>query len=133
MIIVIDSGVWISGLQFGGTPWDAIQKSLAIARIAVCDLIKEEVSEALIHKMAWDKKRLVQTFALYFDPAIWVPISGKVRGVCRDPDDDAIIECAVNSNAELIISGDKDLLVLKQYKSIRPREYLAPPANGKRS
>lgn len=133
MITVIDSGVWISGLHFGGTPWEAIQKAVAIARIAVCDQVREEISQALTHKMAWRSERLNQTLAFYFDNALWVPISGRIRGVCRDPDDDAIIECAVNAKAELIISGDKDLLTLKQYDHIRiitPRQYLAAPDNG---
>ena len=135
MIVVIDSGVWISGLEFGGTPWAAIQKAVALDRIAVCEQIEQEIANNLIRKMEWESDRVAETIKLYFEDVIWVPTHGNVRGVCRDPKDDVIIECAVNSNAELIISGDKDLLVLKQYKSIRiitPREYLAPPANGKR-
>lgn len=34
--------------------------------------------------------------------------------ISRDPDDDQVIACAVVSRADAIISGDKDLLVLKQ-------------------
>ena len=113
----------------------ALQKALALDRVAVCDHIRNEIVRILTKKLHWELKRATQDLTVYFEKATWVPISGKIRGVCRDPDDDAIIECAVNSNAELIISGDKDLLALKQYNQIRiitPREYLAPPANGKR-
>lgn len=39
--------------------------------------------------------------------------------VIRDPDDDAVIACAVSVECELIVSGDKDLLDLKEYRSIR--------------
>ena len=37
----------------------------------------------------------------------------------EDPDDDRILECAVSAGAEYIVTGDKDLLRLKQYDSIR--------------
>ncbi len=38
--------------------------------------------------------------------------------VCRDPDDDQIIGTAVAGEAECIITGDKDLLALQQYRGI---------------
>jgi uncharacterized protein len=48
--------------------------------------------------------------------------------VCRDADDDAILGTAVAAGADLIVSGDKDLLVLRQYQGmpvITPAEALA--------
>ena len=39
--------------------------------------------------------------------------------VCRDPNDDHVIATAVAVNAEVIVTGDKDLLALNRYKSIR--------------
>jgi len=36
----------------------------------------------------------------------------------RDPDDNRVLECAVAGHADLIVSGDKDLLVLGRYDSI---------------
>lgn len=39
--------------------------------------------------------------------------------VGRDPDDEAVIACAAAANADLIVSGDQDLLVLKTYRHIR--------------
>jgi uncharacterized protein len=133
VIVVIDSGVWISGLAFGGTPDLAIQRGVGIDQVAVCDQIKNEVGITLAGKMGWDQNRVAQAFATYFKNAIWVSITGRIRGVCRDPKDDAIIECAANAKAELIISGDKDLLTLKHYDRIRiitPQHYVASPDNG---
>jgi putative PIN family toxin of toxin-antitoxin system len=46
--------------------------------------------------------------------------------VSRDPDDDAVIACAVAARAHLIVSGDKDLRVLRAYRSIR----IASPAEA---
>jgi predicted nucleic acid-binding protein len=37
----------------------------------------------------------------------------------EDPDDDRILECAVSAGSEFIVTGDKDLLRLGRYDSIR--------------
>jgi predicted nucleic acid-binding protein len=39
--------------------------------------------------------------------------------VLDDPDDDAVIACAVAAHSEVIVSGDSHLLDLKQYRGIR--------------
>lgn len=39
--------------------------------------------------------------------------------VCRDPDDNKILECAKLAGADIIVSGDKDLLVLEEFEGIR--------------
>jgi predicted nucleic acid-binding protein len=46
--------------------------------------------------------------------------------VSRDPDDDNILATAVAGSCDCIITGDKDLLVLKQFEGIKilsPREF----------
>ena len=48
--------------------------------------------------------------------------------VLRDPDDDAVIACAVTASAKVIVSGDDDLLTLKRYEGIdflKASEFLA--------
>ncbi|MBU2633627.1 MAG: putative toxin-antitoxin system toxin component, PIN family [Nanoarchaeota archaeon] len=39
--------------------------------------------------------------------------------VCRDVKDNKFLECAEHAKADYIVSGDKDLLVLKEYKNIK--------------
>ena len=39
--------------------------------------------------------------------------------VSRDADDDAVLACALATQADLIVSGDADLLVLKQFQDMR--------------
>ena len=48
-------------------------------------------------------------------------IGEKVDVVKEDPDDNAIIECAIAGKADYIITGDNDLLELKEYKWIKIR------------
>jgi predicted nucleic acid-binding protein len=46
---------------------------------------------------------------------------------CRDPDDDKILALAVSGQADIIITGDADLLVLDPFQGVRilaPRAYL---------
>jgi uncharacterized protein len=53
--------------------------------------------------------------------------------VCRDPRDDMFIETAVAGNAEYLVTGDDDLLVLKQFETVRivsPRTFLAAFTRG---
>lgn len=48
--------------------------------------------------------------------------------LCRDPHDDMFIEAALAGAAEYIVTGDKDLLSLKKFESVRfitPRVFLA--------
>ena len=56
-----------------------------------------------------------------------VPIIQVIR-VCRDPRDDMFLEAAVNGQADVLITGDKDLLALRPFPGIEiltPAEYLA--------
>jgi len=49
------------------------------------------------------------------------------KSISRDKDDDKILQCALDGNADFIITGDNDLLVLKEYKTIKitkPKNYL---------
>ena len=48
-----------------------------------------------------------------------VEITDEVSGVCRDPDDDKFIVCALAASAEFIVSGDKDLCNVARYKSVK--------------
>jgi putative PIN family toxin of toxin-antitoxin system len=51
----------------------------------------------------------------------------EIEEISRDKDDDKILQCGLEGNVDFIITGDKDLLVLKEYKNIKiikPKDYL---------
>jgi uncharacterized protein len=48
-----------------------------------------------------------------------IQIPGALTAACRDPDDNMVLECALVGHAQYIVSGDKDLLELKEFRGIR--------------
>lgn len=128
MIVVLDSGIWVSALQFGGTPLVALEKALGEDRIAICDQIEQEVTQVLCKKFGWLISRIEESLGIYLQDAIRVAVPGALISVCRDHKDDMVIECAVNACADLIVSGDKDLLTLGAYQRVRmvaARDYVS--------
>ena len=127
MTCVVDSSVWISAFQFDGTPLAALLLTSEEHKIAVCPQILREVRRVLTEKFKWSDARLDAVFAEFRAGWIHVETPGQLCGVCRDRNDDVIIECAVMAGADVIVTGDKDLLALRGYKSVRivtPREFL---------
>lgn len=47
-----------------------------------------------------------------------IELPDEIPPICRDPDDDRIIACAVIGRADAIVSGDKDLLSLEQVGNV---------------
>ena len=129
MIVVIDTNVWISALQFAkhrGTPTRALEKAISEDVIATCDEIDAEIVRVLTEKFSWEQLRATSALQVILARGIRVQIRGTVKQ-CRDPGDDMFLECAAFAKADLLIAGDKDLLTLGQYKGTRiitPSEYL---------
>jgi putative PIN family toxin of toxin-antitoxin system len=129
VIVVIDTNVWVSALQFAkhrGTPTRALEKAISEDVIAICDEIDAEIVRVLTEKFSWEQPRATSALQVILARGIRVKIRGTVKE-CRDPGDDMFLECAVLAKADLLIAGDKDLLTLGAYKGTRiitPTEYL---------
>lgn len=127
MIVVIDSGIWISAIEFGGTPAKALELVAQADDLALCSEIEEEVLRILRGKFSRNPNTIRDRMAPFWDSAIRVELTGEVQGISRDPKDDFVIECAVKARASILISGDNDLLSLKSYAKTRiltARQYL---------
>jgi len=129
MIVVLDTNVWISALQFArqrGTPTRALEKAMVEDTIATCPEIEAEIFRVLTEKFAWEPARVYSAMETVLARSVHVELRGTVK-LCRDPHDDIFLECAARARAELLIAGDKDLLVLGSFRSTRivtPAEYL---------
>ncbi len=113
MIVVLDSGIWISAFQFGGTPQAALDAAFSSHTIAICEPIVSEVRAVLVRKFFWKDEEVLAILTEYIGDGTHVEVTGTLQGVCRDPKDDMVFECAVKAHAEIIVSGDNDLLSLK--------------------
>lgn len=47
----------------------------------------------------------------------WVPIVYRIQA-CRDPKDDKFLELAINGRADVVVTGDDDLLLLQPYRDV---------------
>lgn len=127
MIIVFDSSVWVSAIQFGGVPLQSLDLATDRSRIAVSEPILSEVYSILMRKFGWRKPEIDETFEEYALDIFTVEFTGALHGICPDPKDDMVLECAESSGADLIVTGDKDLLAVSEYEGIRiltPRAFL---------
>ena len=120
MRIVVDTNVLISGVFFGGFP-RKILSSIVNGQITACatsEIINEY--EEIVQEMIDRKQGRINR-------AILIPLIKTMEiiepsshiAICRDPDDDKFLECAKDSHALYIVSGDKDLLVIEKYESIQ--------------
>jgi len=120
MKIVVDTNIFISAaFKHGSLPSIALHqvkqhctmlKSIVteaqffevIARPYIAPLIRPETRDWLVQLMA---------------SAELVTITERIA-VCRDPTDDKFLELAINGRADLILTGDNDLLVLNPFRGI---------------
>lgn len=120
MRIVLDTNVLISGVFFGGFPRKILSAvvSKKMTSCATAEIINEY--EEVVQEMI-DRKQG------HINKSILVPLINAMQiiepsshiKICRDPDDDKFVECAKDSQALYIVSGDKDLLVIKKYENIQ--------------
>lgn len=129
MTVVVDSNIWISGLEFAGMPSQVLVKVTLEDELAVCAELEEEVLRIMEQRFGHSRDFTRSRLEPFWNAAVRVAVTGEVQGVCRDPKDDFVLECAVKSGAELIVTGDKDLLSMGEFRSVRIVTGAAGPAH----
>ena len=132
--VVIDTNVFVSAaLAKRSIPRFVVEEAIANQDI-VCLVSFDTITE--LKNTLFDDKfnryvSIVDRISFlnsYLISAIHISITEKVND-CRDLRDNKFLEVAVSGNADLIITGDKDLLELNPYRSIEiltPRDFLEP-------
>jgi putative PIN family toxin of toxin-antitoxin system len=95
--------------------------------LIACPVILREFQHVLIKKFSVTRDEAQSALKIIIEVmhSIVRP-SQSVQGICRNPDDDAILACALGAGAGYLVTGDMDLLELKIYKGIRivtPRDF----------
>jgi putative PIN family toxin of toxin-antitoxin system len=135
MKIVVDVNVMVSALFWKGAPAAviALVEAQQVALFTRPEMLAEleqvlsrEKFAAYLAEQAWVVSEAVGKFAL-----LATVVTPNVRfNLCRDPEDNAVLECALEANADYIVSGDKDLLVLREFEGIpilSPAQFLRLP------
>ncbi|CAN5374184.1 hypothetical protein BH20ACI2_BH20ACI2_13830 [soil metagenome] len=125
MRITTDTNLIVSAALWGGNP----RRVLDAARDGIFDICTSPALlnelEFVLRRQKFDKRFLglgftvdefldeFSTFATVIDAIPIEPI------IVRDPDDDMVLACAISSESTFIVSGDSDILDLKQHEGIR--------------
>lgn len=121
MRIISDTNIWVSAFVFKS------QKAKTVIEVAAKEHILlfsaetfNELAETLLKPKFTEfiELRVIKNFlnnlrkiGVFVDPNI-------TTTACRDPKDNKFLELAFSGNADLIISGDNDLLVLNPFRGI---------------
>jgi len=128
--VVFDTNVLIAAFLTEGV----CSKLLVRARKKECDLIlseaiMEEFERVLVKKFSLSRIDLSEIRILLGEATGEILHHvGTIEPICRDADDDKILACARTANADYIVTGDQDLLVIEQYEGtsiVTPRDFEA--------
>lgn len=129
MKVVIDTNVFISSF-FGGNPkkiidlWKEEKITLCLSKAILDEYI--DVLSRIGMKDESELGELLSFFSKGFN-ILFTTKTPKIKIVKNDPDDDKFIECAAALKADAVITGDREVLAIKQYMGIRiltPQEFL---------
>ena len=125
MKLLFDTNVIISGSVTRGSSFDVIKDAIYRHDVYYTDSLLKEIQESL-NKLPLSNS--IKHFTIFIIKKYFIKGEPSVTAeeICRDPDDNKILADALTNEIEILITGDKDLLILKNYKGIKiisPKEY----------
>ena len=112
---VVDTNVWVSALLNPSGPPAAVRHALQQQRFVLVssEPLLAELAEVLarprfaqVYRVT--RAEVIELVALVRERGDLVSVTGSVR-ICRDPDDDAVVETALNGRADALVTRDDDL------------------------
>ena len=132
-MIVFDASALVSAaLKVDSVPERALLRAAEVYVFVLSPAVEREIVEVFNRpnsRKPFGRKRREHLLGILRDEAVWFEPTVRVVD-CRDPKDDKYLELALAAGAEIIVSGDEDLLVLHPWRGVRilrPAEYLALP------
>ncbi|MGH7557489.1 MAG: putative toxin-antitoxin system toxin component, PIN family [Gemmatimonadota bacterium] len=119
--VVVDTGVLISRLMLPkSVPAQAVSKVAKHGQLLASAATLEELTDVLArpkfdpYVTVTERQKFLRLLGRLVEQ---VPIIHRVEA-CRDPKDDKFLELAINGRADVIVTGDDDLLVLSPYHDV---------------
>lgn len=131
MRVVLDTNVFVSAAIQSGASHRIVQHLMRenSDELIICNEILSEIRDVLVTRprlRKWisldDAKRYIEMLQSHFN---FVPDPTVINPLSRDSDDDYILALAQYERADYVISGDKDLLVLRlpEFSILTPAEF----------
>lgn len=123
--LVPDTNIVVSGLLWRGNPRRILDVARdGIIRLFTSPALLEELEDVLSRekfaaRLAAANVTAQELVSGYSALATVINAEPIAPVILIDPDDDAVLACALAADAEIIVSGDSDLLDLKEHKEIR--------------
>jgi putative PIN family toxin of toxin-antitoxin system len=124
--VVCDTNVLVAGVVADGLCRDIVKRRLLGVDLVTSRTLLDELARTLRRKFGTDPED-VPLLAAYRERATLVRRVALPGPVCRDHDDDAVLATAIAGHADIILTGDEDLLVLGDYQGMRilsPRQFV---------
>ena len=119
MRVVPDTNVLISAeISAQGASGQLLDRLIDVHDVVLSNPILDELTDVLFSKFRYDNLRISRVISHISADAEIVEPATFDRQICRDPDDDAILGTAVAGNADCIVTGDSDLLVLERFQGV---------------
>ena len=126
MIILLDSNVIIAAFATRGLCSEVFEFCLEHYEIILSDHLLEEISIKLKEKIKLPEKDLKEVVRFLKTHGIFLKPASVSSEACRDPNDLKVLGLAKAAKSNVIVTGDKDLLVLKSFEDIPiipPRQF----------
>lgn len=126
MRVLLDSNVWLAILTADGQCRRMWRSARDSSQIYASPNILAEIEEKLRLKFGFHPRHAHLLAAFVRRQTKPVSIAGVPPKICRDADDDFILAAAVKADCDYLVTGDKDLLVLKKVSDmsiVTPREF----------
>ena len=123
----------VSAFAFGGIPEEAVKRAFSDNGLYVSPALLKEYRDVPLELIAEGKIDRLQLKALIAGIAAFVTKAKVVNPqkkfiICRDPEDNMVLDCCFAAGANILITGDKDLLDLKELpfklKIMTPKGFL---------
>ena len=126
MKVVLDTNVIIASFATRGLCHSVFELCLDRFEIGISSFLIGEVESNLSKKLRLPHEIITEITEFLSENAWMIDIDDIPKDVCKDPDDAKILALAQKSDAAFLITGDKELLALKKFKSTKilsPRQF----------
>jgi putative PIN family toxin of toxin-antitoxin system len=120
MRVVFDTNIFISAFAIpGGMAERAVLRIIeGRDELVISSAIIKEVLSVLSLKFGRDREALSHVAVILSDMGEWVDPKQTVR-VLKDDPDNRILECATFGKADVIVTGDKEMLRLGEFNQVK--------------